>query len=1072
MPSARRRRYSSAAATVRPRAPASAGAPDPDAGRLPLLEKLLPYYLDCVREDAGQSARHFLTDEGKTYLVPPLPQEWSLTDTGVLDLDLGRSSFAKSLREQRGTGTIFYGYPLYVDWVESRRTQWQGGFAIPVFLLPVEYEQSGPLLQVRLLLEWPRVNEEFLKCAFASAEERQTFLREIGLLDMGGDPPPEGLAHFGRRLKELSAAPEIEAVDPAALASDPPLNTLTQEGVYNRAVLMLGERSQFTAGLEYELAELRKAEAAGTAGRSAQRCFFGAADDSPRTAATQSQLVEVVALNDEQREAVQSAFHNPLTVVTGPPGTGKSQIVVTVLANAHLRGERVLFTSRNHKAVDVVAERLNGLSSNPLVVRSGSRSGERDLRSELVRFLTQVLSASTTEQDRRAHADAAATLDALRKRRNDLWEKVERCRCARNRVDHLDRELDGLRERLAEGLFSLLSESDAPVPPGGLDLAASLVQSHLARPHSFLASIRRALVRRRDAARVEEQVSGFRMHPDLFGELPRSLSDTRDWHPWPGALARLAERVRVVACAQQYREALQELNSYGSPERFADELANLEERMWDWGARLIATYSRLLPDRLTDTVRRSVSAYRATLERLSDDRIGGRAFAQLCREQERLFATIAKVLPAWCVTNLSARGALPFEPALFDLVVIDEASQCDIPSALPLLFRAKRAMIIGDPNQLRHISTMGKQAAQLTELRHNLISATDQPYTYVNNSLYHLAAHCAGAGKVTLLREHFRSHADIVSYSNRTWYGGVLRVCTDYRRLSNVPGAGLGVRWTDVVGKTYRPAAGGAVCPEEARAVVDELSDLLVSRRFTGSVGIVTPFRAQANRIRDLVNERLSLPLIDACDLIVDTAHGFQGDERDVILFSPCIGRDLPRGAKGFLSSTGNLFNVAITRARALLHVIGDRSACAACGIPHVEGFAADLSRQAHGGKAEASSAPAPADDPRVSLWERAFFNVLSAAGVRALPQYAVHQYRLDLAIVRDGFLLDIEIDGEQFHRDLDGSRCRADVIRDWRLTMLGWRVKRFWVYQVRDAMDQCVQEVLSILAESGDAGP
>lgn len=91
-----------------------------------------------------------------------------------------------------------------------------------------------------------------------------------------------------------------------------------------------------------------------------------------------------------------------------------------------------------------------------------------------------------------------------------------------------------------------------------------------------------------------------------------------------------------------------------------------------------------------------------------------------------------------------------------------------------------------------------------------------------------------------------------------------------------------------MVGKAFRPPGGGTIIPEEAKAVVSEL-DRLAQSGFNGSVGIVTPFRAQANRIRDMVNEKLNLAQIDQLELIVDTAHGFQGDERDVILFSPCV---------------------------------------------------------------------------------------------------------------------------------------------------------------------------------------
>jgi hypothetical protein len=60
----------------------------------------------------------------------------------------------------------------------------------------------------------------------------------------------------------------------------------------------------------------------------------------------------------------------------------------------------------------------------------------------------------------------------------------------------------------------------------------------------------------------------------------------------------------------------------------------------------------------------------------------------------------------------------PLAPEMFDLVIIDEASQCDIPSAIPLLYRSKKAVIIGDPNQLRHVATLATSLdKQIGEVR-------------------------------------------------------------------------------------------------------------------------------------------------------------------------------------------------------------------------------------------------------------------------------------------------------------------------------------------------------------------
>ena len=1043
---------------------------NPDRIRTSLshLERYLAYYLDCVREDEREGARYFLSDEGKRFLVPPLQREWGLEEGGVLSvLEGNATTFIQSVRLQRGTGALFYGYPLYVDWIEKSQKGWSGGFAVPVFLLPVEYEQSGSTLQLRLINDWPRVNGEFLKGAFPIAEERRTFLREMGLLESEGDPPDEGLAYFAHRLRQLAIAPQAEPIEPTRLGTMPPVSALRQGGLYNRCLVVLGEHSKFTAGLEHELEALRNGSTLTTAEASSLRLFFSDPQAPRQTLASSTpkpqDLVEVVSLNDEQRAAVRSAFEQPLTVVTGPPGTGKSQVVVSVLANAYLRGERVLFTSRNHKAVDVVETRINGFSVHPLVIRAGTKSGERDLRSELTRFITQLLSVTTTEEDLRAYEDALATLRSLTQRRATLWAKVEQVRVARNLVDTLDRELDGLREKLEAALFKRLFEAEIPSPPGNPAAALQIVLRHSSPSTRFFISVGRWLRRKRDVAEVLRLTSEFRRRSDLFGELPAHLSGKGDWQQWVDPLQSLIERVAVAEKAGDYRKALVDLKQLPTPEIFAAELAELEERLWDWGRRLIAAYVRLLPDRLTSTTRRALGEFRATIARLAQDEIGGKAYARLRHEQERLFDSVASLLPTWCVTNLAARGTLPFEPGLFDLVIIDEASQCDIPSAIPLSFRAKRAMVIGDPQQLRHISSLERHRAQLLEARHGLTAAANQPYTYVNNSLFDLAAICAGEAKVITLHEHFRSHADIVEFSNRTWYQNTLRVCTDYRRLKPLPKGKPGVRWTHVVGTIQRPTGGGAICPEEARAVVGELEDLVRGQKFAGSVGIVTPFRAQANRIRDLVKDRLDLASVERSDLIVDTAHGFQGDERDVILFSPCVGRDLPRGAKYFLSSTGNLFNVAITRARVLLHVIGDGASCASCGIPHIEKFAAHVAGLTQDNR-PAEGPPSPWSNPRVDEWEKQFRHALVKAGLRPMPQYRVHQYWLDLAIIQDGHYLDIEMDGELYHRDWDESHCRQEVIRDLRLNTLGWRVKRFWFYRIRDEMDQCTGEVLDTL--------
>jgi very-short-patch-repair endonuclease len=87
-------------------------------------------------------------------------------------------------------------------------------------------------------------------------------------------------------------------------------------------------------------------------------------------------------------------------------------------------------------------------------------------------------------------------------------------------------------------------------------------------------------------------------------------------------------------------------------------------------------------------------------------------------------------------------------------------------------------------------------------------------------------------------------------------------------------------------------------------------------------------------------------------------------------------------------------------------------------------------------------------------------YRALYAAGVRAIPQYAVEKYVLDFAVIDGERRLNIEVDGEQYHRAWNGELLRRDRLRNQRLMELGWEVRRYWVYQVRDELERCVQEI------------
>jgi very-short-patch-repair endonuclease len=231
---------------------------------------------------------------------------------------------------------------------------------------------------------------------------------------------------------------------------------------------------------------------------------------------------------------------------------------------------------------------------------------------------------------------------------------------------------------------------------------------------------------------------------------------------------------------------------------------------------------------------------------------------------------------------------------------------------------------------------------------------------------------------------------------------------------------------------------------------------------------VVSPFRGQVNRIHDLITQNDLLARSLNNEFLVETVHRFQGDERDVMIFSPTISQGTTESARDFLRHYPNLFNVAITRARAALVVIGDRMEALSSNVDYLSKFVDHVSKITSQQKLNdhyeepvfGPEYPAVARPELVSDWEKILYRKLFQHGIRTIPQYSVEKYLLDFACINNGRRLNIEVDGEMYHRNWNGELRRVDQIRNHRLMELGWDVMRFWVYQIRDDMSGCIARV------------
>jgi very-short-patch-repair endonuclease len=1032
------------------------------------LARLCRYYLDCLSQDDVGGVSEFASS---LYGQPGYVELASLPmfdEAGIdpFDSEGGRQLLGRARRD-RNRQAIFLGYPVRLNLIRSRRSNWEGFKVEPLFLFPFQ-EAVSNYAKPTLTDDLPQINFQALRSLSNAGEtslmeEAIQLAEELGLNNSAGEHPD--LDELFARLREIRMEWDWqEDIAPYTLSRGTPLANLRQQGIYNRAILVAAERSPYTKGLESELGMLQSVEESNYRGTALGSWLTGQTIESP--SADQQPLLEVLPLNSEQRQAVRQALSNPLTVITGPPGTGKSQVVASILVNAAWQGNTVLFASKNNKAVDVVETRVNSLGPRPVLLRLGAN----EYQTRLADYLVSLLAATATADDHERYNECNATHAELQRRSAALDAAFQAVLQLRNEVDALEQLVEQTRRELGEIVFAQCKSVDRETLTQvttqireAIDRADKVKQSSLTR-------LLWPLVRRKRFERLNAAVVPFRKTVQQLGlPLPEGAVDSTTFGDWVRYGLRWAGRVSQVVEAHAYftklaalteGDSLEELSQ--SRRRLTDDLSANSELLWQM-------WLRLQPARMRPEQRKLLGDYSALLQMIVSANDQNRQLGRdVFRRYHQLFPHITSILSCWAVTSLSARGRVPFEPKFFDLLVVDEASQCDIASALPLLFRARRVVVIGDPMQLRHISTLRKQQDQQLLSKHSLVD--DYPgWAYSPRSLFDLASSLCRSEDIVALRDHHRSHADIIEFSNEAFYEGRLRVATSYDRLRRPRVDEPAVRWVHVQGRTVRPGAGGAVNEEEARRVVVEV-ERLISQGYQGSVGVVSPFRAQANRIRDLVfqHDGLSSQLANL-DFLADTVHKFQGDERDVMLFSPVVSEGVPDTALAFLRSNSNLFNVAITRARAALVVVGDHVAAQHCSVDYLARFACYVDRVCSGTQLPEAKThrdhgpeyPAVARPEFVSEWERVFYRAAHAAGVRPVPQYPVEKYLLDFAVVIGDRRLNIEIDGEQYHRNWDGELCRRDQIRNQRLMELGWDVMRFWVYQVRDDLEQCVARVL-----------
>ncbi|MFG3116676.1 AAA domain-containing protein [Streptomyces sp. NPDC048197] len=857
-------------------------------------ERLLRYYADCLtaqaaagmrpERDGGRDAKYFLLAQGEEtiqsgrgpHIVAPgaLPRPQ--------DGKTGSDARAGSRQE------YWYGYPAVTlparDGGRGRRATVE---VAPLLLQQMELAPDENGRDVLRPSGVPSLHSGVVAELLDAGDAADLVARWQPAWQEGNDAQ---MLRAVRELLEELGLPELEPLDPSAL-SDRTVMQALRPGAHNAAVLLVpsGAEAMATQALVENLLQIstRTAQITGTA---LDALLSGGARQEPAPAAAEP--VAPVApgpCNESQERVISSAMTQPLTVATGPPGTGKSEVVTAVVTTCVAAGQSVLVASTNNEAVNVVAQRCDDIAPG-LLMRTGNAEALEREATKLERLLAEPAGAP-----RRGSATVGGELRNTRRTADRLRAQ------AAHRVGEEGRLLELLRDR----------EERA----AALELARPLLEGVWAAHEDGVAPLGRWADRARKMAGARWwQLGAWRRGRALAAlvsagaECPEG--DGPAWPEWatgrPVPPELLESLAGIVSVEREVRELVRRHAEW-------DEAGLKESRLATAGALadLSAELSRALSAEALDRATGLMNQRLQALRRRSGYQ----------RSQKNLMTH----LKGWVVSTHSVRQ-LELTPRLFDLVVIDEASQCSIPSVLPLLFRARRALIIGDPMQLGHIPGVSPQQEQQARKRAGLSSAQLEHHrlTYHVYSSYHAAEQHGDSA--LLLDEHYRCHPRIADVVNGHCYGGRLRVLTDVRAQVAAhdpvgaadPAPVLG--WVDV--PSAESARGGdgrswrnTVEAEAVRRVVDGLLARLPPE---ATVGVVTPFRAQ--------KETLARVWRDDDRVRVGTVHTFQGGQRDVMVLSPVAAPNTPPRTTHWVASQVNLWNVAVTRAKSQLITVGYRA--------------------------------------------------------------------------------------------------------------------------------------------------
>lgn len=887
------------------------------------IKKLSQYLHDCVREEVKSATfRNLKQDKDNKWIF--LKEEEFLFHNydNYLRLDGSDSKLTELMIQSELSQKdkyLIYGYLFLVG--KNSKNKKSNEFLTPLLYMPCKLERNGVNINCMLQDEFLSLNTGALTALMKKSDDEDEVEQLLeGLLDVVPELPitNDKMDIFLTTLKSI--IPDIELkfdhsddVEEENLAKDfykedcsleetidaDNIDEFTEEApikssvkvdkisLTNQCSIILTKRPSVTAGVLHELIQISE-KPSGVYRETALNIINeeylqakGKLIDNPVKQLKDLKdfaAVTPLSLSDSQENVIKSLENNTFVSVYGPPGTGKSQTIVNLVAHLIANGKTVLVASRMDKAVDVVADRLNELGAPFLALRAGRLNYQKQLSFQLQDLLSNKVDLDN-DFDNAIFADI-----------KDMKELLNAIKELENKSESIIKLEQNWQE------LSVQNQEQEKTLGQKQFINLTLKKAEIEQVSALIDKIEKNL------EKTGALISFFNFSNKKKLKKILKLNEFSESYE---SIARLRAELELSKLTCEMRLVESNIQKLGNLHVNSEQVRMLKRKQRNLAIDILKGKRR---EALKGLMRDQTKRQRLIIHTKSLVERKKNLQNRLLEAED--FRPLLEAFPCWCVTTYAISGSLPMKPGLFDVAIIDEASQCDIASCFPILYRAKKAVVVGDDKQLPHLSFLEKAKEQSFLSQYAIPDKYQLMWRFRTNSMFDLANYYSM--NPVLLDEHFRSLPPIINFSNHEFYGDRMRIMrrdskdTKVLELVQVPD-----------GKVDFDATRNL---PEVEAVVAKLQELVIEDERKNpetpvSIGIISPFRAQVEQLKISVARVLSEHMIKKHNIEIGTAHTFQGDEKDIILMSWAFAPNSFPQSLTFLQKP-NLFNVAITRAR------------------------------------------------------------------------------------------------------------------------------------------------------------